>query len=189
MWRRAQQKKTQNYREQRSPTYTRWDGATGIGAKNLKSWMLHWERERKVGRMDLGEGEKEDEETGESCNMQRYCFIYRHEGKKIREPKQVVCVNRINASYDKVRGWAQWERGLWEGRLEKGTKTPTSEAAGVRRWGSIILSHLLTNNLTNMSQCVVTTYGPAAPAHSAAIISVAECVRSNRNYTNCFDAL
>lgn len=43
-------KKDSKCREQRSPTYTRWDGATGIGAKNLKSWMLHWERERKVGR-------------------------------------------------------------------------------------------------------------------------------------------
>lgn len=55
MWKRAQQKrkkrKFSNYREQRSPTYTRWDGATGIGAKNLKSWMLHWEKERKVGRV------------------------------------------------------------------------------------------------------------------------------------------
>ena len=56
-----------NYREQRSPTYTRWDGATGIGAKNLKSWMLHWEKKRKVGRVG-GEKKARKQENHATCN-------------------------------------------------------------------------------------------------------------------------
>lgn len=60
--------------------------------------------------------------------MQYYCFIYRRWGKKVQENGSklclcvCVCVNRVNqvlGSDDEVRGWAQRETGLWEGRLEK----------------------------------------------------------------------
>lgn len=52
-WGKRASDRSKGWRQRRNPTYTRWHGATGIGAEDLKSRMLHWgKRKKKTGKED-----------------------------------------------------------------------------------------------------------------------------------------
>lgn len=98
----TQAAKRKRERERRNPTYTRWDGATRIGAENLYSWMLHWE-ERKKGEREKKKGNKEKLRIMHHATLR---FLFKKEWTE-RGRGEDVCVYR-NKTCDEIRWWWRW---------------------------------------------------------------------------------